>query len=292
MERAAAEGVHAAIAFRVPSWATSPSATLRQAAAEPPNFGGAGGGGGGGGGGEGASGGDGGSALSPVESGSLMRVERTWREGDEVSLSLPASLRTSRLPDERPKYRRLFALLHGPVVLACVGCLRPLLPGGTEAELLEMLEPVPAAASAQLRTLRRIEERGAPPGTLLLHADRLWLREGRLPALPLSRRRGGSDLAGVVTLREVAGLGGGDNLVSFSPFGRPGCWLAAPQGGSGGQVELLCLHRGVQPSPEQARRASWRRHDPLLAAAHGSPHLRGCATRAGAVAASGRATAV
>ena len=289
MERAAAEGVHAAIAFRVPSWATSPSATLRQAAAEPPNFGGAGGGGGGGGGGEGASGG---SALSPVESGSLMRVERTWREGDEVSLSLPASLRTSRLPDERPKYRRLFALLHGPVVLACVGCLRPLLPGGTEAELLEMLEPVPAAASAQLRTLRRIEERGAPPGTLLLHADRLWLREGRLPALPLSRRRGGSDLAGVVTLREVAGLGGGDNLVSFSPFGRPGCWLAAPQGGSGGQVELLCLHRGVQPSPEQARRASWRRHDPLLAAAHGSPHLRGCATRAGAVAASGRATAV
>ena len=30
----------------------------------------------------------------------------------------------------------------------------------------------------------------------------------------------------------------------------------------------------------------------LLAAAHGSPHVRGCATRAGAVAASGRATAV
>ena len=134
-----------------------------------------------------------------------------------------------------------------------------------------MLAPVPHGATLQLRTLRRIEERGAPAGTLLLHAGRLWVREGRLPAPPLSRRgRGGSDLAIMVTFRLLAGLVSGENnLVSFEPFTRPGCYLAAPAGGTGGQVELLCTARGVQLNAAEARRASWRRHDPLLAAAHG-----------------------
>merc|ERR1740117_514884 len=77
----------------------------------------------------------------------------------------------------------------------------------------------------------------------------------------------------------MAGLSSGDNLVSFEPFTRPGCYVAAPSStsnaaggtGTGGvrQVELLCTARGVQPSAAQAKRASWRRHDPLLPAAHG-----------------------
>ena len=109
-----------------------------------------------------------------------------------------------------------------------------------------MLTPVPPGAATQLRTLRRVEERGAPAGTLILHAERLWLREGRLPAAPPSRRgRGGTDLAAVATFREVAGLSGGDNLVSFEPFTRPGCHLASPEGGSGGQACLL--HRDLTP---------------------------------------------
>ena len=65
-----------------------------------------------------------------------------------------------RLPDDRPRYRKMYALLFGPLVLACIQCLRPALPGASEAELLRMLSPAPAGAAAQLRTLRRIEERG------------------------------------------------------------------------------------------------------------------------------------
>ena len=34
-------------------------------------------------------------------------------------------------------------------------------------------------------------------------------------------------------------------------------------------MELLCTARGVQPTATEAKRASWRRHDPLLSAAHG-----------------------
>ena len=45
----------------------------------------------------------------------------------------------------------------------------------------------------------------------------------------------------MVTFRLLAGLVTGENnLVSFEPFTRPGCYLAAPAGGTGGQVELLC----------------------------------------------------
>lgn len=282
----AVAGVRAALVVRVPTWANAPNATLRTGGTEP--FGGGGGGGGGGVGGRGVDAG----ALEDVvddatvsdgesgrpEPGTLMRVERTWREGDTLSLTLPAALRTSRLPDDRPRYRKLFALLYGPVVLACIGCLHPHLPGVSEPELLRMLEPVPSEASAQLRTLRRIEERGAPAGTLLLHADRLWVRDGRLPSPPPSRRgRGGTDLSAVATFRVVAGLSGGDNLVSFQPFTRPGCYLTtpdtAPMGGSSGvQIELLCVSPGTPPTAAQAKRASWRRHDPLLEAAHGGFH--------------------
>ena len=57
-------------------------------------------------------------------------MERTWREGDALRLRLPTSLRTSRLPDERAGYNQMHALLFGPVVLACIGCARPALPGG------------------------------------------------------------------------------------------------------------------------------------------------------------------
>ena len=302
----AVAGVRAALVVRVPSWANAPNATLHTGGTKP--FGTKPLGGGGGGVDAGAledavddaevSDGESGrpepgtllrqsgsistnqyqsEAISP-EPGTLMRVERTWREGDTLSLTLPAALRTSRLPDDRPRYRKLFALLYGPVVLACIGCLHPHLPGVSEPELLRMLEPVPSEASAQLRTLRRIEERGAPAGTLLLHADRLWVRDGRLPSPPPSKRgRGGTDLSAVTTFRVVAGLSGGDNLVSFQPFTRPGCYLTtpdtAPRGGSSGvQIELLCVSPGTAPTAAQARCASWRRHDPLLEAAHGGFH--------------------
>ena len=290
---AAAGGVRAAIVVRVPEWASAPTAALWHAdadadaadavdAARAPRREAPGGGGGGVGGGREE--GLGSEVLGAVEAGTLLRVERVWREGDVLELSLPTALRTSRLPDSRPKFSAMHALMHGPVVLACIGCLAPQLPGVTPEQLLAMLEPVPLAASAQLRTLRRVEERGAPAGTLVIHAGRLWVREGRFPALPASRLgRGGTDLATIATFLISGAIGGGDNLVSFEAFSRPGCYLAAPTGGGGssggssggsgggGQIELLCLGPGAQPTAAEAKRAAWRRHDPLLQVLHPLP---------------------
>ena len=100
----------------------------------------------------------------------------------------------------------------------------------------------------------------------------------RFPSLPASRLgRGGTDLATIATFRISGAVGGGDNLVSFEPFSRPGCCLAAPMGSGGGggssgggRVELLCLAPGAQPTAAEVKRVAWRRHDPLIMAAHGA----------------------
>ena len=83
----------AAIALRVPSWAEAPTATL-----------------------------NGGAVGERAVPGSYLRVERAWRTGDSLALSLPTRLRAEPLPDSRPMYSSMVALLHGPLVLACVGC--------------------------------------------------------------------------------------------------------------------------------------------------------------------------
>ncbi len=55
-------------------------------------------------------------AEQPVAEGpgSFVRLERSWKAGDEVRVTLPMRTRVERLPDGSP----YFAVLHGPIVLA------------------------------------------------------------------------------------------------------------------------------------------------------------------------------
>ena len=72
--------------------------------------------------------------------GSYVELDRTWGDGDIVSLRLPAALRVERYAgaDQHPKYDR-YALLHGPVLMALTGADDLDIPA---AELTGRLEPV------------------------------------------------------------------------------------------------------------------------------------------------------
>ena len=73
------------------------------------------------------------------------------------------NLTLDQLADSRPRYARLHAIRHGPLVLACIACreMRVEIP---PTALLTMLTPLPYAARRQLRTLLRVVPRGAAPG--------------------------------------------------------------------------------------------------------------------------------
>ena len=232
----------AAIALRVPSWAEAPTATL-----------------------------NGGAVGERAVPGSYLRVERAWRTGDSLALSLPTRLRTEPLPDSRPMYSSMVALLHGPLVLACVGCRATAVAADATA-LLSHLTPIEPGANRRLRTLRRVVARGAAAGAVVAAGGRLWVREGELPASPFrAARRGGTDLSGAVTFSVSAGLAPGDNLVSFEAFLRPGCYVSAPASKEQSQLELVCVAAGSEPTAAQAQAASFRRHDAVgLTSAHGN----------------------
>ena len=260
-------GSHASILIRVPSWAVRPTATLNLAplaasGGASPGVDGAGG----------------------VANGSYVRVTRRWVAGDTIALTLPMRLSLDFLSDARPRYARLAALLHGPVVLACIGC-KSMVPRVPPPSLLAMLKPVPRDAARQLRSLQRPTARGAPAGTVLVSDDLLWVREGEMPLPPFRhRRKGATDLDIAATFREVAGVAASEhNLVSFEPFGRPGCYVAAPAAAAAGgksqrrpgaavegQVGLECGAPDRPLSPQQLRASSWKRHDPLVTTAHGA----------------------
>ena len=258
------DGRLAALLLRVPGWARGASATLNGAPL----------------------------LLSSTEAapgaalvnGSYVRVERVWRVGDLVSLTLPMNLSLEYLADSRPRYSRLAAVLHGPVVLACIGCRQTALKL-PPASLLNMLVAVPRSARTQLRSLHRPVGRGARPGTIVVSDGWLYAREGELPAPPFRhRRRGATDVSLAATFRELPGPANEQNLVAFEPITRPGCLVSAPPEGAtagaaaaginGGehplQLRLVCASAETPLTAAQERAASWRRHDPLVPVAHGS----------------------
>ena len=54
----------------------------------------------------------------PAGAGSFLRVERKWKNGDQVTLNLPMTLRTEAIS---PRHPETVALLRGPLVLFAVG---------------------------------------------------------------------------------------------------------------------------------------------------------------------------
>ena len=271
VEGGARAGRRAAIVLRVPGWAHAPHATLNGATLA-------------------AAAATSSAAAPPLANGTYLRLTRTWRRGDVVRLTLPLHLSLEFLPDRRPRFAKLAAVLHGPAVLACVGCKRMGLPRGTSpAALLARITPVPRGASNQLRSLHRPVARGAPAGTVVVgDDDLLYVGEGALPAPPFRhRRRGATDVAIGATFRELPGAFAKEqNTVSFEPYGQPGCLVAAPPSDGGEraasshprappshplQLRLLCARPGAEPlSTADEKAASWRRHDPLVSTAHGS----------------------
>jgi hypothetical protein len=77
--------------------------------------------------------------------GSFVEIQRTWRTGDVVDVTLPKTLRVEPTPDNP----RRAALMWGPLVLA--GDLGPERGrrGDTEGEALETLPPVPVFVAAE-----------------------------------------------------------------------------------------------------------------------------------------------
>jgi hypothetical protein len=60
-----------------------------------------------------------------VHKGSYLGVTRRWKEGDSVTLSLLHDYWLSPLPEQRPQFQGLKALMMGPFVMAggCEGWL-------------------------------------------------------------------------------------------------------------------------------------------------------------------------
>ncbi|KAL1500497.1 hypothetical protein AB1Y20_013154 [Prymnesium parvum] len=239
--------VEASILLRVPYWAVAPSATIGNAAVP----------------------------AERVQAGKYLRIRRVWREGDAVCLTLPFEISTSRLPDRREHFSRLHAIRAGPTVLGCVGCATTKLQHLSAAEVARLVRPVPLAARTALRSLHRAVARGAAEGSVFVHADALWIREGAVPATPFRhRRRGATDVHLAMTFRIVAGLVEGvPNLISFEAIHRPGCFIAAPEQRAPAeafvQLRLGCLQLNNATASQQMA-ASFRRHDPLLPTAHGA----------------------
>ena len=123
-------GVRCRLRLRLPPWANSngvpPSARLSSGAALPVNSG---------------------------PAGPMLEVDRSaWRASESLQLDLPMALRTEALPDTRPPYRSLHALLAGPLLLAGL-THGPRVIVARPDDPTSWLRPVPPSAAAQLRTL-------------------------------------------------------------------------------------------------------------------------------------------
>lgn len=84
-----------ALSLRIPSWAYGASASI-----------------------------NGKQAPGPVAAGGFLRLERKWRSGDEIALTLPMSPRLEAINTRHPD---IVALINGPLVLFALGDERPAL---------------------------------------------------------------------------------------------------------------------------------------------------------------------
>ncbi|KAL3903656.1 MAG: hypothetical protein SGPRY_011588 [Prymnesium sp.] len=204
-----AAGVHASILLRVPKWSTSPSAHINGAPVP----------------------------AEHVQAGSYLSVRRMWSTGDAIRLSLPYNISTSRLPDRRDRFARLYAIKAGPVVLGCVGC------SNTKLQARNW--------TSQVHTY-------------------LELRVSKLVEITNGHAIGGYEW---MLLEDTGLVDDVDNLISFEAFLRPGCFISLNSSDAPAvfqQLRLSCLPAVATRAQRAA--ASFRRHDPLLPVAHGAFH--------------------
>ncbi|KAK1402743.1 AbfB domain-containing protein [Heracleum sosnowskyi] len=90
--------------------------------------------------------------------GNYLSITRKWRSDDVISLTLPISIRTEAIKDDRPEYARVKAILYGPYLL--VGLSDgdwDLSPNPAESPS-EWMVPVPAAYNSHLISLTKESE--------------------------------------------------------------------------------------------------------------------------------------
>ena len=225
----------AALAVRIPAWATGAQAQLVPA---------------------------GGGAVEqhPVPGATLV-VSHTWQPGDalDVRLDLGAAVRVERIADTREPHNRLHALLYGPLVLAgltdgprALGCAAPA--GGGSKIDGRCVQAVSLAARKQLVSLRlrgadgRCLARGnATAGGDGASYQLVWAQPPREVPGPARRRRGGSDAHNRCTWRLTHVPGASSSALAFESFDRPGTFICAPTA----PAEQLMARYLAETTPEQ-----------------------------------------
>jgi hypothetical protein len=220
--------------------------------------------------------------------GEFLVVRRAWRAGDTLALRLPlgAGLRAERIADEREPFRRLHALLYGPLVLAALteGPRALAAAGPTASQLAAASAPVPADARAAMTSLRGCAGNGSPgAGLLLAHGHnggfdtRLVSTPSEMPG-PASRRAGGTDEHAAATWRVLALRSG---VVALEASHRPGAFLCAD--GATAVLRVAEEDSGDVLAPRVPACAEWTPHAlpaPQGATAYESVAARGAFLRA------------
>jgi DUF1680 family protein len=217
-------------------------------------------------------------AVSP---GAFLTARREWRAGDALQLQLPLgeALRSERIADAREPFRRLHALLWGPLVLAAITD-GPRGLAATPSSLAHAAVPVPASARDAMASLRAC---GPAPGLYVAHADggsnatRLASPPAELPG-PALRRSGGTDAHAAATWRVVPLRGG--EAIALEASHRPGAFLCPAEDAGAPPVLRTAIGSDpavapVPPCAEWAKRASAAPGAPPKAIALESLHRPG-----------------
>ena len=226
-------GKPAALAVRIPAWATGAQAQLVSA------------------------GGD--VAEQHPEPGATLVVSHKWQPGDalNVRLDLGAAVRVERIADTREPHNRLHALFYGPLVLAgltdgprALRCAAPA-DGGSTLDP-RCVQAVPVAARNQLVSVRlrggdgRCLARGNATADGASY-QLVWAQPPKEVPGPARRRRGGTDAHSRCTWRLTHVPGASGPALALESFDRPGTFLCAPTS----PAEQLTARYLAETTPEQ-----------------------------------------
>ncbi|EPS73247.1 hypothetical protein M569_01505, partial [Genlisea aurea] len=160
-----------------------------------------------------------GADLSLPPPGNFLSITRIWRQGDEISLDLPLTLRTEAIKDNRPEYGSVQAVFYGPYLLAGLssgGDWDIKLPDGDASSIAELLSPVPADYNSHLITLT--QEVNGSVSALSTASDRSSV------VMAAYRPEAGTDSAVAATFRLVAGVD--SRRIMLEPIDFPGAVLS------------------------------------------------------------------
>ncbi|XP_057851491.2 uncharacterized protein LOC131061689 isoform X2 [Cryptomeria japonica] len=173
--------------------------------------------------------------LSLPYPGNVLTITRKWTSGDKVSLSLPVSLITEKIKDDRPEYESIQAILFGPYLLAAMSHGEWDLNLENPSSLSDWIVAVPTSYASQLYTLgqeRKISNMHASQNSTLIFTYNNALRQIIMNPFPML----GTDEAAHGTFRIVDTANPeriSNSIMDFvgktvylEPFPQPGMFIA------------------------------------------------------------------